>query len=164
MTSTDLMIRPGKAALTADSLSATLDALEDQLLATTPTPQPMPVTEASGLVPIVTADLMVWQHRVDDDHVLCALGAIAEALDDAHLLVVAARLAAPQQWQPLVDQYDCYTQMHRHLTGAAEILAWAMTVARSVSLTITIDVQQSIRRDEEGRAVTVSTATLSLRE
>ncbi len=164
MTSTNLMGPSGKTAPTADPLSATLDALEALLFNTTPTPQPIPVTEASGLVPIVTADLMVWQHRVDDEHILCALGAIAEALDNAHLLVVAARLAAPQPWQPLVDQYDCYTQMHRHLTGAAEILAWAMTVARSVSLTMTIDVERSIHSDEEGRAVTISTATLSLRE
>lgn len=54
--------------------------------------------------------------------------------------------------------------MRRHLTDAAEILEWAMTVARSVDLKMTIDVQQSIRRDEDGRAVTVSAATLSLRE
>ncbi|CAO3408527.1 hypothetical protein [Azospirillum largimobile] len=164
MTSTNLMGPPGKAAPTADPLSATLDVLEVQLFNTTPTPQPMPVTETSSLVPIVTANLMVWQHRVDDDHVLCALGAIAEALDDAHFLVVAARLAAPRPWQPLVVQCNGYTLMRRHLTDAAEILEWAMTVARSVSLTMTINIEQSIRRDEEGQAVTVSTATLSLRE
>ena len=164
MTSTDLMLPPGKAALATDPLSATLNAFEVRLFATTPTDGPKAVIETADLVPVVTADLVVWQHQVGDDHVLCALGAIAEALDDAHLLVVAARRNAPQPWQPLVSQYDCYTRIRRLLSDAAEILDWAMTVARGVNLAMTIDVRQSIRRDEEGRAAAVSTATLSLRE
>ncbi|WP_452006864.1 hypothetical protein [Azospirillum largimobile] len=88
---------------------------------------------------------------------------IAEALDAAHLLIGTARPDAPRPWHPLLTQCDRCTRMSRHLADAAELLEWAMTVARSVDLTMTIDVQQSIRRNEEGRAVTVSTATLSLR-
>lgn len=164
MTSTALTVPPSKAELTVDPLSATIDALEDQLFNTNPTHRPKPVAETVDLVRVVTADLVCWRHQVDDDHTLCALGAIAEALDSAHLLVVEAQRNAPQPWQPLVGQCDSYTRMRRHLTDAAEILDWAMAVARSVNLAMTIDVQQSIRRDEEARAVTVSTALLSLHE
>lgn len=164
MISTNLTVPLTQTALPTNPLAATANALEAQLFKTEPTRQPKPVTDTCDLVPVVTASLAVWRHQVDDHHIICALGAIAEALDSAHLVIVAARQNAPRPWQPLVGQCDRYTQMRRHLTDAAEILEWAMTVARSVDLTMTIDVQQSIRRDEEGRAVTVSTATLSLRE
>ncbi|MDR6772691.1 hypothetical protein [Azospirillum sp. BE72] len=164
MTSTALTVPPSEATLITNPLSATVDALEDQLFRTNPTHRSNPVVQTVDLVRVVTVDLVCWRHQVNDDHTLCALGAIAEALDDAHLLVVAARQKAPQPWQPLAGQCDCYTQMRRHLTDAAEILEWAMTVARSVDLKMSVDVRQAICRDEEGRTVTVSTATLSLRE
>lgn len=78
--------------------------MEAQLFKTEPTRQPKPVTDACDLVPVVTADLAVWRHQVDDDHIICALGAIAEALDSAHLVIVAARRNALRPWQPLVGQ------------------------------------------------------------
>ncbi|BAI73582.1 hypothetical protein AZL_a00510 (plasmid) [Azospirillum sp. B510] len=164
MTSTDPTVLPDKTVLPDHSLSATFDALEDQLFKTNPTDGPKAVVETADLVRVVTTDLVCWRHQVDDDHTRCAVGAIAEALDDAHLLVVAARRTAPQPWQPLASQHDHYKRMRRHLSDAAGILDWATTMARSVNLKMTIDVQKSIRRDEKGWAIAVSTATLSLRE
>jgi len=73
MTSTNLMGPSRKAAPTADPLSATLDALEALLFNTTPTPQPIPVTETSGLVPIVTADLIT----ADPETLVLALLAVS---------------------------------------------------------------------------------------
>lgn len=164
MTSTDLTTLPSKTAVIADPLPGTIDALEAQLFKTNPTRRAKLVTETCDLAPVVTADLAVWRDQVGADDTRCALGVIAEALDSAHLLIVAARRDAPRPWHPLLTQCDRCTRMRRHLADAAELLEWAMTVARSVSLTMKIDVQQAIRRDAEGRAVTVTTATLSLHE
>lgn len=163
MTSAALTVPTTKGAPPAEPLTTVIDALEAQLFTVKPTRRPKPVTRTGDLAPMVTADLAVWRHQVDDDHAGSALGVIADTLDDAHSLIVTARQQAPSPWQPLLTQCERYARIRRHLADAAELLDWAMTVARSVDLTMSLDVRQDVRRDEQGRPVPVSTATLTLR-